>query len=72
MGKRENLKQRISHLNKQQLDISEKLKSAYNECTHSFEHGYTLEPVIYCTICGRDATDIFPNMSYEHIEKLMK
>ena len=46
MGKKENLKQKISHLKKQQLDISEKLKSAYNECTHSFEHGYTLEPVI--------------------------
>lgn len=72
MAKNENLKERISNLKKQMSEIRQELDNAYKECEHNFEYGYTLETVIYCTICDRDATDIFPNMSYKHIEKLVE
>lgn len=42
------------------------------QCEHNFEWGYTIEPVVYCTICDKEITDIFPNISYKYIEKLVE
>ena len=65
---REKLKElRLSRdaINKQIADVEAK-------CEHKFKNGYTLEPVVYCTICDKEATELFPNMSYKHIEKLIE
>lgn len=65
------LKNEIQKLRKQQNEIQEKLNNALSLCEHEFANGYTLEPVVYCLICNRDANEIFPNMSYKHISKLV-
>ena len=72
MAKKESLKDRIKLLKEQKAKITKELELAYKECKHEFAHGYTLEPIVYCTICDREATDIFPNMDYRHIEKLIE
>jgi len=72
MAKKESLKDRIHRLKEQKTNTEAELKKALNECEHEFAHGYTLEPVVYCTVCDREATDIFPGMAYKHIEKLVK
>lgn len=69
---KESLKERIARLNEQKTEINKQLDIAYNKCEHEFANGYTLEPVVYCTICNRDAADIFPGMAYKHIEKLVQ
>ena len=69
---KETLKEKIIRLKSEKSEITKQLQDAYNECSHSFAWGYTLEPVVYCTICDMEANDIFPSMSYEHIEKLIK
>jgi len=41
-------------------------------CEHRFISGYQGDIIIFCEICNRDASDIFPNMPYKHIQKLVE
>lgn len=72
MAKKENLRDTIQRLKEQKAAISKDLELAYKECKHEFANGYTLESVTYCTICDKEATELFPNMDYKHIEKLVQ
>ena len=65
------LKAKLTRLRNEKIKISKELEELENTCEHHFIWGYTLEPVIFCEICNKDATDIFPNMHYKHIEKLV-
>ena len=65
------LKDKLTYLRRKKLKITTELIELEETCEHNFIWGYTLEPVIFCEICNRDATEIFPNMSYKHIEKLV-
>lgn len=68
----EQLKEKLKELRNKRNSINNEIKQLEDSCEHVFANGYTLEPVVYCTICDREATDIFPNMSYKHIEKLVE
>jgi hypothetical protein len=71
MNKDDKLKADIEQLKKQKSEVDKKLTGLLNTCEHRFVSGYTMEPVVYCEICDREATDIFPNMAFKHIEKLV-
>ena len=66
------LKEKITDLRREKLKITEELLELEETCEHSFIWGYTLEAVVFCEICNKDASTIFPNMSYKHIEKLVE
>jgi hypothetical protein len=33
-------------------------------CLHNWKHGYTLEPVVFCTKCNKDADQVYKGMTY--------
>lgn len=33
-------------------------------CSHDWKHGYTLEPVVFCSVCNKDADEVYKGMTY--------
>ncbi len=66
------LKEKITDLRNRSIEIKAELDKLMSTCEHSFIWGCQGDTMVFCEICNRDATDIFPNMAYKHIEKLVK
>jgi hypothetical protein len=40
-------------------------------CLHNWKHGYTLEPVVFCTKCNKDADEVYKGMTYNEQRRLV-
>lgn len=66
------LKQEVVETKAKIKSLNEHLHKIYAECTHKFKSGYYADDlIIYCSICDREADDIYPGMSYKHAQKLI-
>ena len=40
-------------------------------CKHVWKHGYTLEPVVFCKNCNKDADQVYIGMPYNEQIRLV-
>ena len=52
-----------------QLDIP--VVSSSVACKHVWKHGYTLEPVVFCKNCNKDADQVYIGMPYNEQIRLV-
>jgi len=48
------------------------MKEEKKECDHEFKYGYTMDIVVYCIKCKKEADEIYKGMKFNQQEKLVK
>lgn len=66
------IREQLQELRKRRKDIDNEIAEIENNCEHNWVEGYTLEPIVYCDICDKEVSDIYPNMKYIDTIKLTK
>lgn len=69
--KENEMRQELQRLRKERSKITLEIEKIENKCQHNWVEGYTLEPIVYCDICDKEISDIYPNMKYEDTLKLI-
>lgn len=65
------LKENIKSLRDKKYEVTKQLDNLTKKCEHSFVQGYNGDIIIFCQICDQKAIDLFPEMPFKHIQKLV-